>query len=235
MPRIKTLKAKPANEKYSIILLYAGGNHSIKNGPRPLIELNRKMLFEHHIKAIEHRFGALDHNIIAVCGYESTKIMNKLPSDVIKIENENYDKTGVARSIGLGLRATNAPNVVIIYGDLFFTNEALNFDLNKSCVVVDQAGFMDTNVGCSSTGESMDIMLYGMPHKWCEIAYFREKELANLRSICWNENKYKLFGFEVINEIVDNGGAFNIYSNKNAKVCDLDSAKHLAKAKELIL
>jgi choline kinase len=235
MSRIKTLKNNQNDQRYSIILLYAGGNHSLKSGPRALIELNRKMLFEHHIKAIEHRFGAINHNIIAVCGYESTKIMNKLPEHIIKIENENYESTGVARSIGMGLRATNAENVIVIYGDLFFTYEALNFDLDKSCVVIDKVGHMDTTIGCSNNGECVDIMLYGMPYKWCEIAFFRGKELNTLKNICWNENKYKLFGFELINEIVDKGGSFNIYGNDKAKVCDLDCAKHLAKAKELIL
>lgn len=233
---IAPIKTFQKDQKYSIILLYAGGNHKMKNGPRPLLLLNGKPLYEHHIKMIERRFAALDHTIVAVSGFEANMVMNKLPDNVIKVENENFETTNVSRSIGVGLRAaSDAEHVIVIYGDLFFTHHAIDFPFGKSCIVIDKAGHMETSVGCSATDEKIDLMLYGMPYKWCEIAYFTGKELEHLKKICWDENKYRLFGFEVINEIIDRGGNFSIYGNERAKVCDLDSARHLLKARELIL
>jgi hypothetical protein len=232
---IKQIRVKPENDRYSIILLYAGNGKKLKSGPRPLLEFNGKYLFEHQIKNIERRFAALDHSIIAVTGYEANSVMNKLPDSVIKIENENYETSGIARSIGMGLRASNANHIVVIYGDLFFTHQAIDFPFGKSSVVVDKAGYMNTTVGCSTTDECIDIMLYGMPFKWCEITYYTGKELDYLKRICWDENKYRLLGFEVINEIINKGGKFTTFSSEKAKVCDLDCARRLLKSKELVL
>ena len=65
------------------------------------------------------------------------------PKDLIKIENENYEKTNVVRSIGLGLRAATSENVLVIYGDLVFNEETIkNLKPQCSSLIIDNSSTM---------------------------------------------------------------------------------------------
>jgi hypothetical protein len=43
-----------------------------------------------------------------------------------------------------------------------------------------------------------------------------------------------MFGFEAINEIINNGGKFVMCGSNKAKAIDIDSSKDLEKVKEIV-
>lgn len=46
---------------------------------------------------------------------------------------------------------------------------------------------------------------------------------------------YKKFGFEIINEIIKQGGEFQCIQNNNIKIIDIDNSRDIQKAKEILL
>ena len=61
------------------------------------------------------------------------------------------------------------------------------------------------------------------------------KELEMLKSLWWEEKNYKKFGFEIINEIIKQGGEFQCIQNNNIKIIDIDNSRDIQKAKEILL
>ena len=61
------------------------------------------------------------------------------------------------------------------------------------------------------------------------------KELELLKDLCWEEKNYKKFGFEIINEIIKQGGEFQCIQNNNIKIIDIDYSRDIQKAKEILL
>jgi len=172
-----------------------------------------------------------------VTGFESDKLMKNTPDFLVKVENENYEKTNVVRSIGMGLRAATTDKILVIYGDLVFDEEVLiNLKLEQSCVLVDESGTMGNDeVGCNIHNGYIEQLLPDMPNKWGQISFFIDKELELLKKITWDRNKSHCFGFEAINEIVDRGGRFKAVSPTDTKIIDIDSSKDLSVARKIIL
>ena len=216
--------------KISVILLAAGEANRMKSyGPRSLIKVTPEMnLVTHQINTIKESMR--DTEIILVCGHEADKVMNNTPNDIVKIHNEFYDTTNISRSMALGLRAATTDRILFVYGDLMFNQETLaNADFEESSVWIDKFGLFEKDeVGCTlNENDSIEYMLYDLPNKWAQILYLANKELTLFRNIVWNREKDKLFGFEIINEIIDKNGTFIKESPKNMKIKDIDSSKDL--------
>tara|TARA_R110002020_G_scaffold412253_2_gene621882 strand:+ start:260 stop:886 length:627 start_codon:yes stop_codon:yes gene_type:complete len=204
-------------------------------GPKPLIRLDANQnIIQRQIKIIQNNFT--NYEIVLVTGFESDKLMKNTPDFLIKVENENYEKNNVVRSIGMALRAATTDKIVIIYGDLVFNEEAIsNFKFEQSCIMIDESETMgEEEVGCNICDGSIEQMLPDMPNKWGQISYFIDKELSLLKKISWDKNKSHYFGFEAINEIIDRGGDFKAVSPEGAKITDVDSSKDLIAARKII-
>lgn len=227
-------KIKLDSQKVSIILLAAGPGNRMKSlGVRSLIKIpNGNTIIEHQLKTINSVFN--NNEVILVTGYDSDKVMDKTPNNIIKIENENYENTNISRSIAIGLRACTTEFVYIIYGDLLFNEQSLNIPFDRSSLLIDSSGLMDNSqIGCNIDNNNIELLLYGLNNKWAQITFFTNKELRLLKSIVWNRNNDKKFGFEIINDVIDAGGKFNAIINNNAKIFDIDSGKDLEKVKHL--
>lgn len=230
---IKTVK----KYKTSFILLCAGEANRMKShGPIPLIRVTPELnLIQHQISIIKECIAIPE--IIGVFGYEADKIMNNTSTDFVKVHNENYASSNIMRSIGLGLRASTADRALIIYGDLLFNRETLaNAKLEESCLFTDRAGlFCQDSIGCTFNEQNVaEQLLYELPNKWVQIAYVMGREFNLLKSIAWNREKDKLFGFEAMNEIINKNGILHDHSPKNMKIIDIDSSKDLANIKKVI-
>lgn len=227
-------KIKKDQTKVSIILLAAGPGNRMKSlGVRSLIKLpNGDSVLEYQLKTINTVFN--NNETILVTGHEADKVMNRTPINIVKIENERYETTNVARSISIGLRACTTDHVFVIYGDLLFNEEALRIPLEYSSLLIETHGLMkDSQIGCNIDRDNIELLLYGLENKWAQIIYLTNKELKLFKHIAWNRNNEKKFGFEIINEVIDSGGRFTAIKNTLAKVFDIDSGKDLEKVKYL--
>ncbi len=224
------------SQRYSIIIPSAGmGKRMRSYGPKSLIKVTPdKNIIDNQIEIINKNFS--NHEVILVCGFEADKLMNNTPDNIVKIENENYEKTNVVRSIGLGLRAATSDKVLIIYGDLVFNEETIrNLKPESSSLVVDSSSTMkDDEVGCNISNHHVEQMLPDIDNKWAQIAYLIDDELEMFKKISWNRDKSHYFGFEAMNEIIEKGGKFKSLSPQGMKITDVDSSKDLTTAREIL-
>lgn len=220
----------------TIVIPCAGLGKRMKSyGPKPLIKIKGKTIFEHQYNIIRQTFNK--YRIVAVCGFEAPKLMDELPSEVIKVENENYSTTNVVRSIGMGLRAACTDNVLIIYGDLVFSKQTLaSLDYNTSCMSVSQGLYMgEEEVGCIVNNRgNLENMMYDLPLKWNQILHLKGNDLDKFKKIAWDKKNHRLFGFEAVNKLIHRGARIKCIEASNVLVTDIDTSKDLEKAKEIL-
>ncbi|NVM35955.1 MAG: UTP--glucose-1-phosphate uridylyltransferase [Candidatus Lokiarchaeota archaeon] len=231
----RNIKQDKNFSELDIIIPAAGLGKRMKSyGPKSLIKIYKeKSILDLQIERINKTFPKA--NIILVTGFKSDNVMNDSPDNIIKIENESYQLTNVARSIGIGLRASKN-NVLIIYGDLIFNKECLEcIKFNKSGIVASKTLMKKNEVGCTINNKlEVENMMYDLEIKWGQISFFKGYELNLLKKICWNPDNYNLFGFEVINRIIEYGGSINVFTDKKAKVIDIDNYKDIELVKGII-
>ena len=224
------------NDRYSIVIPSAGAGHRMRSyGPKSLIKIDgNTTIIDRQLDIIKKIFTNCE--IILVTGFCADKLMNHTPSDLIKVENENYENTNVLRSIGIGLRAATTDKVLILYGDLVFNEEAIkNLKLDSSAIVVDSSGLMgELEVGCNISNGKVHQLLPDMPNKWGQMLFLTDKELTIFKKISYDKNKGHYFGFEAINETIDRGGKFEAVHPKEMKITDVDSSKDFVTVKKII-
>jgi choline kinase len=233
----KIKKALKTIGDLDILIPAAGLGKRMKSyGPKSLITIKYgQSILGRQLYLIDSSFK--DYNLVLVCGFQADKLMESSPAEIIKVENELYESTNVCRSIGLGLRSIpRTKRLLIINGDLVFTENTIgSMSYDGSCVFVSKQSMNDGEVGCIINSKSnLENLMYDLPTKWCQIAYFEGKELEALKDIAWDRNNKKLFAFEVINKIIDRGGIFKCIDNPAAKVVDVDTSKDIKRAREII-
>lgn len=217
-------------EKYSIIIPAAGGGTRLKNQePKCLVKINSKdTILSRQLDIIKQVFPI--NEIILVVGNSSEYIMNNTPDSIIKIENAKWEENNVVKSIGVGLRAATSERLLVVMGDLVFNIETLAGKFNNESIILGTSDeFMKTEeVGVISDKKNkLESLMIETPNKWSQIAYFTGNELKQLKELCWKKENNNLYAFEIINNIVDNGGNFITRFNLNSKCLDIDTNKDL--------
>ena len=92
----------------------------------------------------------------------------------------------------------------------------------------------DDEVGCIVHNNLVTNMMYGLPQKWSQIMFITGKELKLFKRIATTKNASRWFGFEMINEIISQGGEFSAFYPRRAKIMDIDTSKDIARAEELL-
>ena len=93
----------------------------------------------------------------------------------------------------------------------------------------------EEEVGCIINGKGyLEHMMYDLPYKWSQISYFQGKELDYLKQIVWNRDNSRLFGFEIINKIIEKGGRFKCEYIESIKIIDVDTSKDIQKANQIL-
>lgn len=224
---VSCIKTPHKDEKYSVIILAAGeGNRMTTFGARSLAPIGFSTLLDTQVRTIHSVFPNVE--IILVTGFESDRVMNNSPKGIIMVENPSYAETNIARSIGLGLRATTTEKVLLVHGDLYFNKQAINLPFDKeSCIVENTSAYIKPEeIGFTMGKTYVEQMFYELHNKWAQIAYFTGTELERLRSITWKKENNHLFSFEVINNIIDKHGRIRVYSPENSMIAyDIDSTK----------
>ena len=218
-----------------VIIPSAGIGRRMKSyGCKSLLSIKDKRLIDIQLEYINSRF--VRNEIILITGFDSERLMNYSPEDIIKIENEKYYENNVIRSISMGLRAIkDNRHVLIVLGDVLLNQKALELiDHNESSIIISNH-MTENEVGCNINGKGLlEYMMFDLPNKWGHIIYLTGKELDLFKKNAWSKNKDKKFCFEIINDIVNQGGRIKCIIDNNIKVMDIDTSKDLQKAQEFI-
>ena len=219
----------------SIIIPAAGTGSRMKSyGPKPLIKIGNQSIISRQIDILKKSFYCPE--IVVVSGYESCKVMNSLPRNIVNVENENYDNTNVSRSLALGLRACTRDKVLVVYGDLLFNAETFkNVNLSSSSLFIDKSGFMTKDeVGCNISNKKIQYLIPDIENKWAQIMYLKGAELDIFSKNVFDRDNDRKFGFEIINRCIEFGAKFDIITPNNMRVTDIDTSKDLLIAKKIL-
>ena len=213
----------------STIIPVAGIGYRMKSyGPKCLLKVaENQTIISRLIYNINTVFSK--EEIIVCVGFEADKVMQNLPENVRVVENQKYEETNTTESLRLSLNNSVSDSILIIHGDLVFNPATIqNFDRTRSSVVVDSTGqIRDDETGVTIVNGEATFFAYGLPCKWGQIAYFVGRELDLLKKICSDRNKSKMYTFEILNEIIQNGGQFRSVEPRNMKIYEVDGLKDL--------
>ena len=232
---IKSIRQDPNETLVHVIIPSAGIGRRMKSyGCKSLLNIRDKKLIDIQVENIRNAFPT--NEIILVTGFDSDRLINNSPTDIIKIENERYYDNNVIRSISIGMHATkDNDHILIVLGDLLFNTEALSeIDINQSSIII--SNDMDEGeVGCNMNGKGyLEYMMFDLPNKWGHILYLTSKELTLFKRLLLNKYNDKKFCFEIINQVINQGGKFKCIMNDKIKTMDIDTSKDLQKAQEFI-
>jgi choline kinase len=212
----------------TFIILTAGVGRRFKSiGNKGLLPAGDTFLLDHQINIIKNKFPHF-FDIIVVLGFEADKVSRGLNKDIRTVENELFETTNVSRSLSLGLKAAKSDNIFVIYGDIFFNSEAFNnFNSLHSGVAVDKFNRIENDkVGVIVESDCIANLAYGLPEKWGQINFVRDKELELLRKITYNRENDNLCGFEVFNKVLHKKGKLEaIYIDKEQILKEFNSLK----------
>lgn len=220
-------KRKIKYKTLEIIILSAGYRQAIKSfEPISTMMVGHKTLLQTQIDILKERFK--NCNITVVSGYKSNSVYTIHDGQVKFVENVLYRDSNSGESLRLAINNSSFSNILFIHGDLLFTPELFN-DLKdkyflESFVVTDRTNFENKEVGVNYA-EALNIMSYSLPEKWAQIAYLTNQEVEIMKSILRRDDfdKYSLT-FELINKVIDDGGAFKTYENTSC-IKEIDSVK----------
>ena len=207
-------------------------------GPKSLLPIGKNNILDNQIEVISDNIT--DYEILLITGFHENKVQSyvkKRKNRSIKLlSNKGYEDTNVIASINIGLQNRSTDNVIILYGDLVLNTDTMRAPFGiTSMLIIDSGNYMKPEeVGCIIQDDSVKNLMYDLPNKWAQIAYFYGKELDMLDTFCKESRNRRRFGFEAINEIISSGGEFKSYSPANMKVIDVDCSKDLIAAKKIL-
>ena len=220
----------------SVIIPAAGMGRRMKSyGPKGLISLNGPSVLERQLKIIWKIYPKADITIVA--GFQADlineRIRKKYPVRIVR--NTEYEDTNVARSLFLGLESSLNNHALIVYGDLVFNSAALKGLVGKgSKVVVDSdKDIRDEEVGVLFNEETVTNFSYAIDKKWCQIAYLARKEMSLFEDISSKKDHDRWFGYEVLNEVIEQGGSFLPVEQSGMKIAEIDTPRDLRQALEV--
>ena len=217
------------NNPLTVIIPVAGMGYRMKSyGPKCLLKANQQQtILQKTIKNIESEYPFSD--IIVVAGFEADKIINALPHKIRVVENQNYEDTNIVESIRLGINASKHENALIIYGDLIFNVYSIRKVTREgTCVVVDsKSRFKEEEIGVTIAQGHATVFAYGLEDKWSQIAFFQKQDFLELKKLCSDKKKNKLYPFEIFNIMIACGCKIKAIEPKGMLIKEIDSLKDL--------
>ena len=133
-----------------VMIPVAGLGKRMKSyGPKALIPI------KYGQNILQRQLGIMDetlvsYNLILICGFEAEKMISSSPAGAIKVENELYEDTNIARSVAIGLRSIpNCNRLLLVNGDLVFSKNAISsIDYSRSSILASNDYMSDNEVGC---------------------------------------------------------------------------------------
>jgi choline kinase len=221
--------------KLHVIIPAAGPGRRMRSyGAKALIELKAgQKLLERQVSILKKVYPHA--GITVVLGFEADKIRRILPEDINIVENKDYENTNVAYSLALALQ-NKQERVLIVYGDLVFNIETFaELELDKPCVLIDTRNqFNAQEVGLTVIDGQVSQFSYGLSTKWAQIVYLAEQELYLFKKYVLNKDRSRYFGFEILNYVLNHGGAFSAYEPSQMKIAEIDTSKDIELARRIV-
>jgi choline kinase len=216
--------------EFSIIIPAAGlGTRLGLDQPKATVRLLNQTIIERQLDLLQSRFPSAP--ILVVGGYKADYLRNILPRSIQFIQNESYHQNNVAFSIHLAIKRMETEEALVVYGDLVFDDDFVwNICIEQSSVLVGSAVNRRYEVGVNVVDGKAVHFSHGTKPKWCHVAYFAENE-ANLFSE-FAAKRPRLFGFEIMNFILDVGGSFKV--NEAEGLVEVDEPDDVRRAKRLL-
>jgi len=149
----------------------------------------------------------------------------KLPN-VRVIKNFKHKITNSLYSAGLGLRRSRYVRNMVLMGNMFYSHQCFNLPYDKKSGLVICKNNQDKQIGCTFNEYSkLEYMFYDLDYKWSQILYLCGKELEQIKNISMGADNQRKFLFEGVNEIVGNGGEFEIYQPKKAVAISISAKR----------
>lgn len=217
-----------------VVIPSAGmANRMRSHGTQSLQKIGNTPLINRQISYINN--VCPNTQIAVVCGFESEKLFNHLPTNIAKLENSTFYSTNVCKSISIALRAFESyDHMLLVMGDLFFNEEAIKkIDFGNSCVIISET-MNKEEVGCIIQEDKKRLlnMSYDTNPKWGQIAFLKNKELELFKKFVFKENNKSKMAFEAINYVIDKGGKIKTIKDDSIFTFDLDSPKDIRKIRE---
>lgn len=207
-------------ESLSVIIPVAGYPNGRKTGLSPaLVKIKQGMhLIEYQVEAVKSVWPQA--TVIVVVGHQAEKVIQIIGDSTLIVEKEQFEKSGTARSISMGLRVTKDQNILIIHGDLFFERACLD-SLLKDVSSTILAKMPDGTIGVNHDKGLIRTLDYGLESKWGQIFLLRGRETDLLRRVVHNRRNDKLFTFEILNKIVEGNGKIYTVEQYNSVVREI--------------
>lgn len=219
----------------SIIIPVAGlGKRMKAYGPKAAIKISDDdTVLTRQIKIFKTIFPKA--NIIVICGFQKEKIHELIEDNAKCIENKRYKDSNICLSIKIGLDFLKNKKILIVNGDLVFSNEIfLNMPKNYSWAAIDtNLNQRSSEVGVNIVDNVITNFCYGLNPKWGHIMYLTGKEFEIFKELISKETSDKKFSFEILNDVIDLGGLIKPQINKKWKLVEIDTSKDISRAKKL--
>ena len=214
-------KAGPGRnkERLTVIILTSFPKYRLKaQGPPCLFPVNTKQnIIDAQLYTISQSFT--NYEVVVVTGYQSDRVINYLGTATRIVENQTFDKLNFLEEIKLAINNCDKRSALFIKGDVIFDKNSLeSVTSNGSCVVVNNDDSLDEEVGIIIDDNIVSTFAYGLDNKWSGIVYLSGYEFDSLLKVANMKNKSKLYFFEALNLVIENGGKFNVINNPNSNV-----------------
>ncbi len=227
-------KTKDSDE-LAIIIPAAGAGYRMKShGPKCLLNFRNTSILERQLGILHNIYPQAQ--MIVVVGFQADNIYKCIQNDRVRfIENERYDDTNVVHSIGLGIRAATEANIAIVYGDLIFNSIAIkNLSGNESFIITENSAYMNsTEIGVTIEQNKICHFAYSLVPKWGQVLYIAHKDKLLFKSLVCDRNNERLYGFEILNQMLDNGTPLEQRSHASMIIMDIDEIKDLDRALQI--
>lgn len=177
-------------------------------GPMGLLKSsqNSKELILHQINNIKNIFNKYDTYVMS--GFLSDKLNKKLPPNIKKIFNPEYDTKNHGYAFKLLLSSINVEDysgLFIIHNDTLIKYKNNKLPLNHSWIINRKYKNINNNKRLGSITNSVglvDYIFYDIGEtEWCNAAFITSSDIAVMQK---NINKYydNMFLFEIINKSI---------------------------------
>lgn len=224
---ITPIKSRKKSSDLSVIILSSLSIHRSKTlGAMSMIPINNQPIINRQVSAIKTIFPLAEVSVVV--GYHATQVINNKPDGVRIIENQLYENTGNAEEMRLALNATLNNRALIINGNVLFDAESLKqLSNHSSCILVNENGNKDSNLGTVNTAGKLEIISYGLKNKWCQLALLEENELSIIKKFVARKDRERYLFHEIVNYAITHGGKINVVKSTTGNIKTIDSPKDL--------